>query len=92
MTRAYDFVVVGVIYIIAIVIHLMGVNLFQPGSPLYELASTAQNMNGAQRAQLWYEILSLWVPILASGGITAWAFIREYRRQANTALRTARPP
>ena len=91
MTRAYDFVVTGVIYIIAIIIHLMAVELFHPGGPLYSIASSGTGaMDGASRAQLWYEILSVWVPLLAVGGISAWAFIREYRRQAVTAVQRVR--
>jgi len=91
MSRAFDFTVLGVIYIIAIIIHLMGIELFSPGTPLYNLATDGtQTMNGAERAQLWYEILTVWVPMLAMGGITCWGFIREYRRQAVTAARRVR--
>lgn len=87
MSRAFDFLLVGIIYIIAVVVHLMGINLFAPGSPLHDLASTGTSaMNGAERANLWYEIITLWVPLIACGGISAWAFIREYRRQATTAV------
>lgn len=90
MSRAFDFLLVGIIYIIAVVIHLMGINLLAPGTPLHELASTGTSaMNGAERADLWYEIITLWVPLIASGGISAWAFVREYRRQAHTAATTA---
>jgi len=85
MSRAFDFTVVGVITIIAVVIHLIGVELFAPGSPLHAVASSATAMNGAERADLWYEILAVWVPLMAFGGICAWAAIREYRRQAITA-------
>lgn len=87
MSRAFDFVVIGIIWIVAVVIHLMGVELFSPGTPLYQAAASATNLNGAERAQLWYEILTVWVPLLAAGGITAWGFVREYRRQALTAMR-----
>lgn len=88
MSRGFDFVVVGVIWVVAVIIHLMGVELFSPGGPLYTIASTGtEAMNGAERAQLWYEILTIWVPLLACAGITAWAFVREYRRQAVTGAR-----
>lgn len=88
MSRAFDFVVVGVIWTIAVAIHVMGIELFAPGTPLYELAATdTETMNGAERADLWFEILVVWVPMIAVGGITAWAFLREYRRQAVTAVR-----
>lgn len=90
MSRAFDFVLVGIIYIIAAVIHLMAIELLAPGTPLYETASTATNLNGAERAQLWYEIVAIWVPLIAMGGITAYAVMREYRRQAVTAVQTVR--
>lgn len=91
MSRAFDFVVVGVIIIVAVMIHLMGVNLFAPDSPLHTVASTGtESMNGADRADLWHEMLTIWVPLIASGGIMAWAFVREYRRQAATAVRHVR--
>lgn len=91
MGRGYDFVVVGVIYIIAIVIHVISVELVSPGTPLYAIATDGTAvMNGAARAELWYKILTVWVPLLAMGGITAWGFVREYRRQAITAAQRVR--
>lgn len=90
MSRAFDITVMGVIYIVALVIHLMGLELFAPGTPLYDLAAGAANLKGEERANLWYQILTVWVPMMAIGGITAWAFIREYRRQAVTAARGVR--
>lgn len=92
MSRGFDFVVVGVIYIIAVVVHMMGVELFSPASPLHELASNATHFDSAAKADLWYEILSLWVPLIAAGGISAWAVVREYRRQATTAVVGRRAP
>jgi len=88
MSRVFDFTVVGVITIIATVIHRTAVELFAPESPLHKLASTGTaTMNGAERADLWFQILGIWVPLLAFGGILAWSMIREYRRQVATAAR-----
>ena len=88
MSRAFDFVVVGVIWIIALVIHLVAIELFAPGSPLFEIATTGtEAMNGQARAELWHQIIAVWVPLMSAGGIFAWAFVREYRRQAITATR-----
>jgi hypothetical protein len=85
MSRSYDFVVVGVITIIAVVIHLMGVTLFAPDQPLYAFATDGTEvMNGTQRANLWYQIIAIWTPLLAVGGIIAWSAIREYKRQVST--------
>lgn len=87
MSRAFDFIVVVVIWIIAAVIHMMGVTLFAPGTGLHSIASTGTAaMSGADRADLWYEILAVWVPLAAGIGIAAWAIVREYRRQAFTAV------
>jgi hypothetical protein len=88
MTRAFDFTVVAVIYIMAVIIHLMTVELMAPGTPLYELAiDGTEAMSGQEWADQTYMILSTWVPLIAFGGITAWATIREYRRQALSAVR-----
>lgn len=92
MTRAFDFTVVAIVYVVAVIIHLMAVELMAPGTPLYEMAVTdTAAMNGQEWADQTYMILSTWVPLMAFGGITAWAVIREYRRQAVTAVRRVSP-
>lgn len=89
MTRAFDFTVVAIVYIVAVVIHLMAVELMAPGTPLYSLGTTGTEvMDGQAWADQTYMIMSTWVPLIAFAGITAWAVIREYRRQAITAART----
>ena len=88
MTRAFDFTVMTVIYIVSSVIHLMGVELMAPGSPLYRLATDGTAvMNGQEWADFTFMAISTWVPLIAIGGITAWALVREYRRQTATAVR-----
>lgn len=78
--------VVGTVTIIAVVIHRIGIELFAPESGLHEIASVGtQAMNGAARADLWFQILSIWVPLGAFTGIIAWSLIREYRRTVSTA-------
>lgn len=88
MTRAFDFTVITVIYIVAVVVHLMGVELMAPGSPLYALATDGTEvMDGQEWADMVYMIISTWVPLIGVGGISAWALVREYRRQTATAVR-----
>lgn len=90
MSLAYDMVVSGVIFIISVVIHVMAVQLFAPGTPLHVTASAATTLNGADRADLWYQILAMWVPL---GGLLVsglWPLIRAYKRQAATAIQTVR--
>lgn len=88
MSRIFDYAVIAVVTIISTVIHLMAVELFAPESPLHTFASDGTAaVNGAARADLWFQILAIWVPLMAFGGILAWGVIREYRRQVTTAAR-----
>jgi hypothetical protein len=72
----------------------MSIELFQPGGVLWNVATDGtQNLNGTQRAYLWFQILAVWMPLGSSLGIVAWATVREYRRSVQTAARQAgRPP
>jgi len=92
LTRIWRFTVAAVIYIISAVIQRMAIELFAPESPLHKLASDGTAvMNGAQRADLWFEILSIWIPLFAMGGVSLWLLVAEYRRQIATAAQP-RPP
>jgi len=78
----------GVLTIIAAVIHRAAVELFAPESPLHALASDGTTaLKGAERADLWFEILAIWVPLLVIGFAALYLIIREYRRQVATATR-----
>lgn len=90
MTLAYDMVVAGVIFCISVVVHLMAVELFAPGTPLHAAASEGVHMSGAERADLWYEIFALWIPLLGCLTSGLWPLLRAYRRQASTAARRGR--
>lgn len=87
MTLAYDFVVSGVIVIISAIIHLMAIELFAPGTGLHVIASGATLMNGAARADRWYQIFAMWIPLAGLFTAIAWPFVRAYRRQTATAVR-----
>jgi len=85
MSRAYDFTVSTVIIIISTIIHRMAVELFAPDTILYDVATDGTaNVNGAQHADLWFQIIAIWAPLGAAGAILVWALIREYRRQVQT--------
>jgi hypothetical protein len=85
MSRPYDYTVGGVIIIISAVMHRLGVEIFAPESPLHSIASQGAAMNGASRADLWFEILAIWMPLLGVGFAFAFMLMREYRRQVSTA-------
>jgi uncharacterized membrane protein len=88
MTTAYDLVIGTVISIIAMIIHRVGTELFAPDKPLHEIASDGTAvLSGASRVDLWYQTLTIWVPVLAIAGIWAYVFIRIYKRQVRTAAR-----
>ena len=88
MTRIFDFTLAGTLIIIASVIHRAAVELFAPESPLHRIASDGTaTLNGAARADLWFEILAIWVPILVAAFAGAFILVREYRRQVATATR-----
>jgi len=89
MTRIFDFTLSGVLVIVAAVVHRMAVELFAPESPLHILASDGTEvMKGAERADLWFEILAIWVPLAVIFFAGMYLLIREYRRQVATATRT----
>lgn len=86
MSLAYDFVVASVIVIVSVAVHVIAVQLFGPSAALHSIASGATVFNGAQRADLWYQILAQWVPM---GGLLVaglWPIARAFRRQASTTV------
>ena len=87
MSSAYDIVVATVVTIIAIAWHRISISLFAPGTPLFQAGVSAENLNGGQLAAQWFEIGTVWLPLIAVAGIWAWALIRSWRRQAVTAAR-----
>jgi hypothetical protein len=90
MTRAFDFTLVGVITTISIVIHRVGLTLFAPGQPLYDVAADATTLGGSARAFLWFQIIVIWAPLLTIACIWLWAMIREFRRQVTTSATPVR--
>jgi len=86
MGRAYDFVVAAVLIVVSVIIHRISVELFAAGKPLYRTGADGTSvLNGAARASLWSEILIVWVPLAVILAAFAWVFIREFRRQVQTA-------
>lgn len=70
------------------IVHYLGLLLFQPGTPLYVAATTGTSALGGQAwADTVWQVMAIWVPLIAFIGILAWAMVREYRRQAVTAQR-----
>jgi len=88
MGLAYDIVVGGVITIICVAVHLMGVELFAPGTQLHTIASDGTAvLSGATRADQWWQMIGIYIPTAGFIGIWLWVLIRAYRRQVQTAAR-----
>lgn len=93
MGRAYDFVVAGTLMMISVVIHLISVELFSPDKALFDIATDGtEAMNGSARAELWFEVLSIWMPLAVFAASMVYVMVREYRRQIQTATGQPRPP
>lgn len=88
MSLAYDMVVSGVLLVISVIMNRIALYLFAPGTALHEMASSATLLQGAARADLWYEILGIWMPLFGVLVAFAWPLVRVYRRQAVTAAST----
>jgi len=90
MTLAFDITVGGVITTISVIIHRVGLSLFAPGQPLYDIAAGATHFNGPEKAFLWFQIITIWAPLLVIGGVWMWVLIRAFKRQVTTAATPAR--
>jgi len=86
VNRGTAFIIIGVVYTISVIIHLMAATLFEPGGVLYRGAVSAEHFNGEYLAEQWYDVLVIWAPVLSVAGVTMWGIVNEYRRQTQTAL------
>lgn len=92
MTRAYDFTLAGVLSIFSVILHRIGIAMFDTDTPLYAIATDGTaTLNGAEKAAMWSEFFILWLPLLIFATGWLYALIREYRRQAITAQRQVGP-
>jgi len=90
MGSAYDLTVASVITIMMFIMHRISVEMFAPGTALYTVATDGTaNVNGAQHADLWFQIIGIWAPFGASVAILIWSLIREYKRQVSTVAQRA---
>jgi hypothetical protein len=86
VSRAFDFTVVAVVVIVSILVNRMALELLQPGTVLYQVATDGtSNVGGKEFADFVWQAVGIYVPLISSFGIMAWATLREYRRQAVTA-------
>jgi len=91
MSRIQTFLVILLVLVVAAVIHTTAVSVFP------SLDDSLDHENGAtfnqeQVQEDIYLVLSIWVPVIMSGGVIVWGFAREYQRQKDTAVQVGRRP
>ena len=89
MGFAYDLVVASVVTIIAIVVHFLGVELVAPGTTLWDMtaAYSGGELSVMSNISLWFEVLVVYIPLIAIGGVWLWTVVKTYKRQVQTAVR-----
>lgn len=79
MSRMYRFATIGLIWILAIVIHWFGVTLFAPGTNVYALGNVGVGMYiDANWQDNMYKVFVQFIPLLFVGGSLLWGFAKEY--------------
>jgi len=79
MSRMYRYATIGVIWILAMVIHWFGVTLFAPTAPLYGIAAGGVGtfIETGWRDNMYLVFVQI-IPMLFSGGSLLWGFAKEY--------------
>jgi len=91
MSRIQTFLVICLVITVAAVVHTMSVALFPP----MQESLDHENGDTFDQNEVMTDIhlvLSIWVPVIMSGGVIVWGFAREYERQKDTALQVGRRP
>lgn len=90
MSRIHTFLTILVINLIAGIIHLVSVATFKPMQDSITSTHDLSAFNGVAVMVDIREAMVIWVPLIMVIGIFAWGFMREWRRQRETAVRTSR--
>lgn len=61
------------------------IEIIAPGTQLYQLAAGAEEWNGAEHAQFYYEVVILWAPLIGYFTCLSFPFVRAYRRDLASA-------
>lgn len=88
MSRLFRFATIGLIWILAFVIHWFGTFLFAPGSETYALAAGGVGtfIETGWRDQM-YLVFVQYIPLIFVGGSLLWGFAKEYEDAAVGAYR-----
>lgn len=79
MTFVRDLVGSGLVIGIIIVFQYFMIRVIGPDTMLFEMASSANRVNGAAHANFWFELVVLWIPLIGHFTALALPFVRNYR-------------
>lgn len=87
MTRVYRYATIGLIWILAIIIHWFGVTLFAPGTDMYILGASGVGtfIDSAWRDQM-YKVFAQYIPMMFIGLSLLWGFAKEYEDAVSTGV------
>jgi hypothetical protein len=88
MTRLYRFATIGLIWILAMVIHWFGATLFAPGTALYGIGEIGVGtfVETGWRDTM-YRVFAQYIPLLFVGMSMLWGFAKEYEDAVSTGVR-----
>jgi len=88
MSRAYRYATIGLIWILAIIIHWFGATLFAPGTALWGIADAGVGtyIDSEWRGQM-YRIFVQYIPLLFISLSLLWGFAKEYEDAVRTGVR-----
>lgn len=92
MSRGYRFAVAATLWIFAVAIHYVGVEMFAPSGAMWDLAQPAIDNGwvGASWRDQMYKTFAQFVPLLVMGFSLIWLFVSEYEAQTTTTRRRVR--
>lgn len=79
MSRMYRYATIGLIWILALIIHWFGTTMFAPGTTVYALGDPGVGtfIDAGWRDNM-YLVFVQYIPLLFVGGSLLWGFAKEY--------------
>lgn len=86
MSMISDLAISAVVIAIVATVQLWAIMTVSPGTEIYELAASAQRLNGDEHASFYYKILILWGPLIIHAVALLFPFVRAFRTDKTTGV------